>query len=157
MFLLFIAHETGTRSMTKKKTFMILQTIVCILLTLMLSLSAVRLYREGTARKAQNPLESIYTPENVADALAPAVPLFLIFAGLQIAGLVLGVKNEDSEQPARGSRIRCEQTALKRPALLQAVIVVVAVILIIAGISNGGARDVLVKAVTICSECIGLG
>nr|WP_251616997.1 CD1871A family CXXC motif-containing protein [Pumilibacter muris] len=32
-----------------------------------------------------------------------------------------------------------------------------AVSFIIAGIFNGGARDVLIKAVNICTECIGLG
>jgi len=33
----------------------------------------------------------------------------------------------------------------------------VAVAFIIAGIFNGGANDVLVKAINICSECIGIG
>jgi hypothetical protein len=32
-----------------------------------------------------------------------------------------------------------------------------AVILIVTGIGNGGMRDVLVKAINICTECIGLG
>lgn len=32
-----------------------------------------------------------------------------------------------------------------------------AVVLIIVGIMNGGARDVLIKAINICTECIGLG
>ena len=36
-------------------------------------------------------------------------------------------------------------------------IVVIAVIFIIAGIFNGGADDVLKKAIAICTECIGLG
>ena len=30
-------------------------------------------------------------------------------------------------------------------------------LLIVLGVLNGGARDVLAKAVKICSECIGLG
>jgi len=33
----------------------------------------------------------------------------------------------------------------------------IAVLLIIAGVINGGAQDVFIKAVKICSECIGLG
>jgi len=32
-----------------------------------------------------------------------------------------------------------------------------AVILLVLGVRNGGARDVLVKAVQICMECIGIG
>ena len=34
---------------------------------------------------------------------------------------------------------------------------VLAVILIVLGINNGGMRDVLIKAINICTECIGLG
>ena len=36
-------------------------------------------------------------------------------------------------------------------------LVILALILIAVGVANGGARDVLVKAVNICTECIGLG
>ena len=32
-----------------------------------------------------------------------------------------------------------------------------ALVLIVLGVLNGGARDVLAKAIKICSECIGLG
>lgn len=36
-------------------------------------------------------------------------------------------------------------------------ILLLAVVLIIVGIFNGGAKDVLLKAIAICTECIGLG
>ena len=36
-------------------------------------------------------------------------------------------------------------------------LIVIALLLIAAGVANGGAKDVLVKAVNICTECIGLG
>ncbi|MBQ6373294.1 MAG: thioredoxin [Clostridia bacterium] len=41
--------------------------------------------------------------------------------------------------------------------MLQAIVIATAVVLIIAGIFNGSARDVLYKAITICTECVGLG
>ena len=41
--------------------------------------------------------------------------------------------------------------------VLRCVIAALAVAFIIAGALNGGARDVLVKAINICMECIGLG
>ena len=41
--------------------------------------------------------------------------------------------------------------------ILRAVVLIAAVLLIIAGIVNGGALDVLVKAINICTECVGLG
>ena len=44
-----------------------------------------------------------------------------------------------------------------RRALLHAALVALALSLIAHGVYNGSMRDVLVKAVAICSECIGLG
>ena len=47
-----------------------------------------------------------------------------------------------------------------KPAYLPVVRIVLyalAVILIVTGIGNGGMRDVLIKAINICTECIGLG
>ena len=46
---------------------------------------------------------------------------------------------------------------MKRKTVVRAVLCAVAVLLIVYGILNGGARDVLAKAVKICSECIGIG
>ena len=40
---------------------------------------------------------------------------------------------------------------------LRAALYVAAVVLIVLGVMNGGLRDVLVKAINICTECIGLG
>lgn len=44
-----------------------------------------------------------------------------------------------------------------RTTVVRAVLIVVAVVLIGLGIANGGMRDVLGKAIKICTECIGLG
>ncbi len=40
---------------------------------------------------------------------------------------------------------------------LRLVICVIAIVFIVLGVMNGGLRDVLVKAINICTECIGLG
>ena len=45
----------------------------------------------------------------------------------------------------------------RRTNLLRAALLAVAVALIVAGVVNGGLRDVLYKAKNICTECIGLG
>lgn len=45
----------------------------------------------------------------------------------------------------------------KRRGFVRAAVLAAALLLIGLGIWNGGARDVLVKAVQICTECIGLG
>lgn len=51
-------------------------------------------------------------------------------------------------QPARGQRA---------VPILRAALYVLAVVFIVLGVMNGGLYDVLVKAINICTECIGLG
>ena len=46
---------------------------------------------------------------------------------------------------------------MTRKQALWVALLCVSITLIILGILNGGALDVLAKAVRICSECIGLG
>lgn len=45
----------------------------------------------------------------------------------------------------------------RRTALLRGIVLAAAVVCILAGIYNGSMRDVLLKAINICTECIGLG
>lgn len=45
---------------------------------------------------------------------------------------------------------------MTRKKVLWVVLFAVAVVLIVLGVMNGGALDVLAKAIKICSECIGL-
>ena len=247
---------------------MILQTVVCVALVAWMSVAAVSVYREGAARKALNPLESVYTPAIVAQRFAPIAPLFFAALGLLVAGLALGLKDEDAGKPvmdaavardlvvarvsqpseamlreqanqkrlgwvgwgvfalcmvpiaiyltnpahfpaedaeimfhglirvflpwaavglgalavtavlqeksilrqteAAKARLKEEKAAgispvpakpatPKRQGPVQAIVVALAVALIIAGVVNGSARDVLYKAITICTECVGLG
>ena len=169
-----------------------MQTIVCIALAVFLSMSAIRIYREGSARKAEHPMENIYTPEEAGRQLAQAAPLFFAGVGLMIAGLVLDVTDEDEKKSRKDAsslmseksvlrEIQAAQEQLKeektekaekadslssasvpvcpmrKKAVLQAAVIIAALVLIIAGAFNGSARDVLYKAITICTECIGLG
>ncbi|MBQ6398491.1 MAG: thioredoxin [Clostridia bacterium] len=41
--------------------------------------------------------------------------------------------------------------------MAQVILLIAAVACILAGILNGSAMDVLYKAITICTECVGLG
>ena len=57
-------------------------------------------------------------------------------------------------------RLEHQKASMKKPMGIAAVRVILAalsILLITAGVFNGGMRDVLVKAVNICTECIGLG
>ena len=42
--------------MTKSKRYLALQAVVCVALVVLLSMSAIGIYREGTARKAEHPM-----------------------------------------------------------------------------------------------------
>lgn len=44
-----------------------------------------------------------------------------------------------------------------RKKALWAALVAAAVVLIVLGVANGGARDAMAKAVNVCLECIGIG
>ena len=55
--------------------------------------------------------------------------------------------NKQPETAAKSSRVLYVRIALYAAAA----------VLIVLGIGNGGMRDVLIKAINICTECIGLG
>ena len=254
--------------MTRKKLYLALMAAVCAALAAYFALAAIGIWREGSARRAEDPMASVYTPQAVAGKLARVSPLVIAGAGLLVAGLALGVKDDGADRPAkdallerdllarrvarpsadmlaqrrrqrglawlgrglfalcmvpillhltdpahfpeddpegmlrallpvlvpwtaaglgalaatsvlreksalleaRAARERLKQERAEgapalpvcadapgRAALPRAVIIAVAVILIVAGALNGSARDVLYKAITICTECVGLG
>ena len=141
--------------MTRTKVYLILQAIACALLAAALAASAISIYLEGAARKEAHPLEPIYTPEIVTEKIAPLTPLFFVSIGLTAAGLVLGIKEEK-----KGPGLLSAPKPVKRvpyTAAVQTVLVIAALAMIVAGALNGSAWDVLVKAINICTECIGLG
>ena len=141
----------------RKRIFLILQTACCILLAVLLAAGAVEIWTDGSARKILNPLAGVYTPDAVAEKLGMLLPLFLVSALLAVLCAVFRVRDETYEKPA-GKPFRIKQGhRLKHTGLIQAVLVAAAAALIIAGILNGSARDVLIKAIHICTECIGLG
>ena len=129
----------------------------CILLAAVLAAGAVRIYMEGSARKAADPLESIYTAEEVTRKLFAAVPLIANSVILLLMCLAVKVKDPDADRPAKAEGRMTPKKETKSKKIVQAVVVAAAVLLIIAGICNGSALDVLIKGINICTECVGLG
>ena len=62
--------------MAEKKTYLIVQSVLCVLLCVLLAASAVSIYREGVAHRAEDPMASIYTREKTAEKFKPIAPLF---------------------------------------------------------------------------------
>ena len=140
----------------KKKILPILLSVCCILLPVVLASVAYAIYVDGAARRMENPLESIYTAEKAGQVLIAALPLFLVLVCLLVACIVTGVKPKTGGTAKNAVRIK-PQAEPKHVNILRAVVLIAAVLLIFAGIVNGGALDVLVKAINICTECVGLG
>ena len=143
--------------MNRNRILLILQAAACILLAVLLAAGAIGIYTEGAAHRAEDPLAAIYTPENVSRALAGVLPVFLVFLCLLVLGLILGVKDPKDGQPVKINGPVRPEPEMKQKGMIQTVLVVAAVVFIIAGVLNGSALDVLVKAIHICTECIGLG
>ena len=97
----------------------------------------------------------------------PVLPLIFCALGLTIAGVILGIKDEKAEKPARDENLlrdlgsirerAVHQDADQKTRILRTAVLVIALILIILGILNGGLEDVLAKGAAICTECVGLG
>ncbi|MBQ6289225.1 MAG: hypothetical protein IJK71_08270 [Clostridia bacterium] len=140
----------------KGKILPILLAVCCIALAVILAAGAIVLYVDGAARRAENPLESIYTAEKAGQVMKAALPLFLVFLCALVISIALGVKPKTGKASKNAVRMK-PQAEPKHVNTIRTVVIIAAVILIIAGILNGGALDVLVKAINICTECVGLG
>ena len=144
--------------MDKKKRFLWIQAVLCTAVAVLLSAAAIGIFREGMSFRLEgDPAAWIFTREKAAEAVRPYIPRILASAVMSAAGGILRIRDEKQDMPAviQGPiRHAPENRSVRavRWGLLAA-----AVILIIAGILNGSMQDVLIKAVNVCSECIGLG
>ena len=98
----------------------------------------------------------IFSREKIAESFRMIRPLFYITIGFSAVGLILGIKDEKGLKPVKGSRIQSPASA-DGGKTLRIILLIAAVCLLAAGVFNGSARDVLGKAVNVCTECIGLG
>ena len=138
------------------KLFLIIQSVVCILLAVLLIAAVIGIYQNGSAVRAENPLAAIFSREIAAKRFSPIAPLFFASVGSAVAGLILDAKDENGLKPVKGGKVENKAPG-KKERTIRLVLLAVAVVMIVAGIFNGSARDVFGKAVKICTECVGLG
>lgn len=153
--------------MTRKKVFLIVQAVLCALIAGLLAAAALRLYFSGTGGQAGELFDHIYTREKAGAALLPVLPLFLVSLAMTVAGIVLGIRDENADKPVRdpkrlrdlGEVYRCaaRREDARGTLYLRAAVFALALAGIVLGILNGGLEDVLAKGAAICTECIGLG
>ena len=130
--------------MSKRRLYLWLQTLLCFALGAALITGVLRVYWQDGG----------YSSDTVAEVLRFARPLALVLGVFSICGLLAGVKAGQQKPSAQKAPVvkPPSHAAAIRIALLTA-----SLLLIIYGIINGSLRDVLYKAIQICSECIGLG
>ena len=87
--------------MTKNKILLIAQALLCVVLVVMLSASALGIYRSGIAEKQENPLAWVYTRDKAAAALKPVFPVFLLAVGVTAACAVMNVRDESADKPVQ--------------------------------------------------------
>lgn len=150
--------------MSRKKIYLMIQSLLCILAAVLLASGAIGLYLDGAARQAEGDLfYYMYTRERVADLLQKIMPLLFAGLGLSIGGIILGIRDERMDRPAEGKslvpapeRLRSGADGRKK-VVLRTALIVIALAMIAAGIVNGGMDDVFAKGSVICTECVGIG
>lgn len=154
--------------MTRTKLFLIVQSVLCALVAGLLAAGALSLYLDGAAKQAQGDLfYYMFTREKAGAALLPILPVFAVSLGMTIAGIILGVRDENAGKPVRDEKLlrdlgsvqnsAVRQAASRSILYLRAAVIALAAAMIVLGILNGGLEDVLAKGAAICTECVGLG
>lgn len=139
----------------KKKIFLWVQALLCAAAALTLVLSALTVYAQGiSARRAGDTLGWIFTPERVASWRVPVVAALVFCLLWAVIGWIAGMRGEEKRPLIRKIPVQGE---LKSPWAARGAALALGAAFLLIGIMNGGWRDVLVKAVNLCAECVGLG
>ena len=145
--------------MNWKKAIRALMTALTLALAAALCAAVLSLYADGLARRqaAGSSLTPLFTREMTAAALGRIAPLALAWLTVLAAAVVTGCLAPARGRPAQGPVKGAKPGPAPRFGGLRAALYAAALLLLILGIFNGGLNDVLVKAINICTECIGLG
>lgn len=120
----------------------------------------INIYIEGAANAAGGLHDGPYTRDIVAERLRPFLLPGILYGALAVITGIVSISTEKLPADKRQRMVKPDKQAEMSPVRLKAVrraVFLLAAALIITGILNGGMRDVLIKAINICTECIGLG
>ena len=92
--------------MTKRRIFLIIQALLCILIAAVLSVLTVRTFIEGSAwQAAGHPTDWIYTREKAGRILLTVLPFVCVSLAMTITGLVKGIKDEEADKPLQDTEL----------------------------------------------------
>ena len=143
-----------------RKILGIVITVTAICTAAALIAAAVNLYLTGSraAKESGDPAAAIYTAEAIRAAFRRISPVVYAFLVSVAAGIVCRAFSEEKNGISASRPVKKRKPASRKAvSALRIAVAAAAVILIILGIAGGGLHDVLVKAVKICMECVGLG
>ena len=151
--------------MNKKKVFLIIQSILCFLVMTYFAVCSIIIYNKGLAVKAVEPTAWIYSRELVGKYLLSVLPVAIITIIMALVGIFAGIRDENQDKLVKSIEMKknpeydeaSEKKKITMLTVIRYVVLVAAITMIIIGIINGSARDTLYKAITICTECVGLG
>lgn len=143
------------------KKMQLIFTVATIGIVLLLCWQCLDIYLDGNQPENMNAgvyLTPVYSVEKVGERLAMVSPLLIVYAVIAVAAVIAQIC---WGKPARltGKVHTCSPRSStgKMLGIRRLVVLFLGVLFIVLGAMNGGARDVLIKAINICTECIGLG
>ena len=143
----------GRLTLKRNTMFSRLAAACWIALMAQLAFSIGILYWNGMKTGEDILTRQMFTRQNVGAALLGCLPLL----GLTALFAVGAGGGAPGKRAGLSCPSRMDRKEGKKPVLLYIAAYAAALSLIAAGVLNGGLRDVLIKAINICTECIGLG
>jgi len=167
--------EKGKNIDKIKKYSSLVLNILTVITALSFIVQTLRIYSIGISpdnqiSKGVNS-KQIYTPEIIVAHLTEIMPIIILwFICLIICIIIrkiydfekenLNVDNLNEWREKAIARANMQVDRGKRgkvPDWITTAVLLIAILLIIVGIFDGGMNDVLKKAIMICAECLGLG
>lgn len=155
----------------------VLTGIVTVLMIVLICWQCIDIYLDGNAPENIGAngvhLTSVFRMDDVVDrfkALAtPLIACTLMIAATAVLHSIAGERSTDASAGVSSGRhhhltktcppeLPCEAAAEGSSGhFVRISLIVLAVVFVLLGVMNGGLYDVWVKAINICTECIGLG
>ena len=158
--------------MDKRKILLYINSALYGLWAILTAGSAISIYLKGSAYQAQGHPEAwIFTREKAVEAFGTFVPMLVLAVVVTLICVIKGIRDDSQDKPVadpdlisiyKAEReterdIQAEASKAKRLHAVKTALLIIAVIFVIAGIFNGSMEDMLIKAINICTECVGLG
>ena len=134
-----------------------LTAISTVLLLVVVGWHCFDIYHDGLAGSEP---DAIFTAEKVSARLQTlVVPLVLLAMLLVLTSVYAGEPEKHQVRLRTSNRNGYEKHALskRKAAFARIAMLVMGIVFMLWGVLNGGMYDVFVKAINICTECIGLG